>query len=134
MWWRLLAVLLWMCVLAYGTCSNDPFHFYLSAFHFHPHANFRDLLQLDFHFGSWKYTVSKLSHFFGFMIFEALLTRLLQRPRWSATIALVFGVGTELFQLYFGRDGRVYDMVIDALGVVVSYAFQKWNKRKGSEG
>lgn len=76
---------------------------------------------MDLHFSSPKYTLSKICHFLGFFIFDILLVRWLRRPVWTVVIAILFGVMTEIFQLYFGRDGRIYDMVIDSCGVVLSY-------------
>ncbi len=122
--------MLWSLVLFYGTCTVDPFHFYLSSFHFHTHARYRDLLMMDFHFRSPKYTISKICHFLGFFIFDILLVRWLHRPWLTLLIAICFGVTTEIFQLYFGRDGRLYDMVIDSGGAVLSFWLQRLAGRR----
>ncbi|GMA63453.1 VanZ family protein [Alicyclobacillus fastidiosus] len=122
---RLVWVIVWACVLAYFTCSVDPFHFHISYFHFTGRPHWRDLLLIDFHFLQPLYLISKIGHFCGFMIFDLLLFNLIRRSTPSACIAIALGIASELFQLGFGRDGRLYDMVIDALGVGVSVWLQK---------
>lgn len=76
---------------------------------------------MDIHLGSRSWLISKIGHFSGFFIFDALLFELLRKRNLAASFAILFGVSTELLQLCFARDGRLYDMVIDSLGVGLSY-------------
>lgn len=37
----------------------------------------------------------------------------------SILVSIAFALLTELLQLYFGRDGRLYDVAIDSAGVLL---------------
>lgn len=39
--------------------------------------------------------------------------------RMCIAFSVTFAVLTEVIQLYFGRDGRLYDIVIDSLGILL---------------
>ncbi|MNE90246.1 VanZ like family protein [compost metagenome] len=69
-----------------------------------------------------KYTelfiTRKIGHFVGFAIFAMLLYRINRSYIKSIVWSIAFAVSTEIFQLYFGRDGRIYDMVNDSAGIV----------------
>ncbi|WAH36740.1 VanZ family protein [Alicyclobacillus dauci] len=118
---------MWAIVLVYFTCSINPFHFRISELRFTGHPNLELILRFDLHPLRPMWTISKIGHYSGFLIFEYLLTRWLRHRRLSAAIAISFAILTELAQPFFFRDGRLYDMVIDSLGVLTFYL---WYRRK----
>ncbi|MCL6442903.1 MAG: VanZ family protein [Alicyclobacillus sp.] len=121
---HLLVVLIWACILGYFIFSAKPFSTHLSSFHFTTNIRWRKLLIMDLHFTSQKWCISKVGHFLGFLTLDVLLFQLCRRRDVSAWIAILFGISTEFSQLFFGRDGRLYDMIIDSLGVALSYYIQ----------
>ena len=60
----------------------------------------------------------KLGHFIGFAIMDFLLFNLLRSHKYSIGISIIFAFLTEFLQLFFGRDGRFYDLVIDSFGIL----------------
>ncbi|MFD1674200.1 VanZ family protein [Alicyclobacillus fodiniaquatilis] len=121
---RVFFVVAWAFVLFYFTCSLDPFTLHISGFHFQPHPHFKSLLKLDLHPLHPFWLIQKIGHFSGFLIMDALLVKLFRRRNAAAIVTVLFAITTEIFQLYFMRDGRLYDMVIDSLGVALSYFLQ----------
>lgn len=71
------------------------------------------------------FIIVKTGHFIGFAIFDYLLYRWLKNHKWSMLISITFALMTEILQLYFGRDGRLYDLVIDSLGILTVYFILK---------
>ena len=63
--------------------------------------------------------IVKTGHFIGFAIFDFLLFN--WKKNHKVAIAVVFALTTEVFQLFMGRDGRLYDLMIDSLGVITIY-------------
>ena len=60
----------------------------------------------------------KLGHFVGFAIMDFLLFNLLRSHKYSIVLSITFAFFTEFLQLFFGRDGRFYDLVIDSFGIL----------------
>ncbi|MEH7074906.1 VanZ family protein [Neobacillus drentensis] len=60
----------------------------------------------------------KLGHFIGFAIMDYLLFNLLRNHKYSIGLSTIFAFLTEFLQLFFDRDGRFYDLVIDSLGII----------------
>ncbi|MBT2736708.1 VanZ family protein [Bacillus sp. ISL-7] len=72
----------------------------------------------------------KLGHFIGFGIMDFLLFNLLRSHKYSIGISITFAFLTEFLQLFFGRDGRFYDLVIDSFGILsVFFSLKRFNIR-----
>ncbi|MEH7119234.1 VanZ family protein [Neobacillus vireti] len=97
---------------------------YLSFF------NFYDISKIHQYF-----IVVKLGHFLGFLILDLLLFNWLKNHQKALVVSLIYALLTEVLQLYFGRDGRLYDLMIDSLGVAVVYFSSKGHlvKRNSTE-
>lgn len=114
-------IIFWAVVLFVFTCASDS-GFWVSgsipSFHLSDLPDFHNLLKLDMRYTS-TFITRKIGHFSGF----AVLAILFYRRNKSLGRSILFGVGyallTELLQLYFGRDGRLYDVAIDSAGVVI---------------
>jgi VanZ family protein len=65
--------------------------------------------------------LSKIGHFSGFFILDCLLLNLFRERKVSLLLSILFAIVTELAQLFVGRDGRIYDMVIDSSGALLAY-------------
>ncbi|NHC41850.1 VanZ family protein [Bacillus sp. MM2020_1] len=72
-----------------------------------------------------EYVKVKLGHFMGFAIMDILLFSLLKKHKYSIGISIVFAFLTEFLQLFFGRDGRFYDLLIDSFGVLTVFLILK---------
>ncbi|MED1471295.1 VanZ family protein [Bacillus salipaludis] len=72
----------------------------------------------------------KLGHFIGFAIMDLLIYILFKNHRASIGISVAFAFFTEFFQLYWGRDGRLYDLGIDTLGILTVYFIIKTLNRE----
>jgi hypothetical protein len=65
--------------------------------------------------------IVKLGHFVGFAIMDLLLFNVIKNHKAAAIVSIVFAFLTEFLQLFFGRDGRLYDVIIDSLGIFSVY-------------
>lgn len=79
----------------------------------------------DFRLFHQEYVIVKFGHFVGFAIMDLLLFYLIKSHKYSIGISIIFALLTEFFQLFFGRDGRLYDFIIDSLGVLFVYFILK---------
>jgi hypothetical protein len=91
-------------------------------FDINPHPHFMDLLIFqDFEFADSIFWIAKAAHFLGFAIFDGLLFLLIKNKNVTLCCSIAFAIFTEVLQLYFHRDGRIYDMMIDSLGACLMY-------------
>jgi VanZ family protein len=67
----------------------------------------------------------KFGHFIGFAIMDILLFNIFRSHRYAIGISIIFAFLTEFLQLFFGRDGRLYDLAIDSFGVLSVYILLK---------
>jgi hypothetical protein len=129
---KLLLVIIWGCILALNTWTDnlgdllrlqsigfkwDSSPHYLSFF------NFLDITRIHHDF-----VIVKTGHFIGFAIFDFLLFNWKKDHKAAIVIAFVFALTTEVLQLFLGRDGRLYDVIIDSLGIITVYFLLKFNK------
>ena len=121
-----LAIAAWAAILFVFTCTDSLtalMNHEVMQFHWTWQIHLRDLLVTnDAHLLSAYWLFIKAGHFSGFAVLDVLLTQLLRRSRSAAWLTILFAISTELLQLGFGRDGRLYDMGIDTLGVL----FVQW--------
>lgn len=117
---RIIILAIWGVALLVFTCAADS-NFWvtgtLPTFRFAASPDFHNLLKLDW-MNSPAYIIRKIGHFMGFLMFGVLLFTVLKKYIASILYSVAFAVSTEIFQLYFGRDGRLYDVVIDSAGII----------------
>ncbi|WP_219833926.1 VanZ family protein [Paenibacillus sp. R14(2021)] len=115
----------WAVLLAILTCTDSLRQLYFTHdihFDWNPSPDYGALWSWsDINLIHKYWIVIKFGHFTGFLIMEALLYQLIRNGRVSACIAAGFAVLTEILQLYFYRDGRVYDILIDTAGIMTFY-------------
>lgn len=119
-----LLVFLWAAAIIVATCNNDAHAFLFDRiidFSFNPSPDLADLLIFnDIDFTDSFYFIQKTGHFLSFALLYVLLFIWLRKRLWAASIAVAFAVLTEILQLYFERDGRLFDAFIDSLGVLLA--------------
>jgi hypothetical protein len=123
---RLSLLLIWVFIMLsfiwthdlHGALYSEHFHF-----DFNPQPHFKDLLiYQDINIWSSFWWVAKLSHFFSFAIFDGLLFLLVKNKNVTLCSSVAFAIFTEVIQLYFYRDGRIYDIMIDSFGAYLMYS------------
>lgn len=127
---KVLSVIVWGLLLFVFTCTanlDELFHHYVLRFHWVSHPDFTDLFILtDAKFTSAHYLFQKTGHFLGFAVLAALLMNALGSRKKAFILTFLFAVLTEILQLYFVRDGRLLDMVIDSVGIALAlYIYDK---------
>jgi len=133
---RIAAGILWAAVLFVCTCTVS-FKLLLTNlfvhFLFNPHPNWSDLLIVsDFGIHSSSYLLQKVGHFLGFFILSILLTDG-GKKRSGLYWCMGYALATEILQLHFYRDGRLYDVVIDSAGIWLAYFLCKMTTAKGPQ-
>jgi hypothetical protein len=71
----------------------------------------------------------KFGHFTGFGIMNLFLYNWTKNYKLALIVSIFYAFFTEFLQLFFGRDGRLYDLIIDSLGIITVYYLLK-AKRK----
>lgn len=117
---RLIAILAWCILLFLGTCVKD-IRYILTDFQFviNLHPEWSEFLHKD-NYRSTSYLIQKLGHFGGFFVLSALASNF-GRYKSGLVLAIGYGIFTELIQPFFSRDGRIFDMFIDAAGAILAY-------------
>ncbi|TWD98883.1 VanZ like protein [Neobacillus bataviensis] len=124
-----LLIVLWGLFLLLNTWTESIEKLmYLHTFGFRwvPHPDFLSFFIFnDITLVHSEFIKVKSGHFIGFAILDFLIFTLIKNHKYSIGIALVFAFITEFFQLFFGRDGRFYDLIIDSLGIFSVYFLTK---------
>ncbi|SDD99984.1 VanZ like family protein [Bhargavaea beijingensis] len=126
--------LLWAALIVIATCTSDPRAFLYErevSFHLESEPNLYDLLILsDIHFESDFYLLQKIGHFLSFGVLYGLLVTWIKRPGLVFVLCGIFALFTEVLQLFFGRSGRLFDVGIDLMGVILAYQLCKYVNRQ----
>lgn len=123
---KLIAIIIWGLVLCLNTWTESLekfIDFQSIGFQWDPSPNFLEFFNFyDLTLIHRNFVIVKLGHFMGFAVMDVLIYSLLKSHRRSVAISIIFALFTEVLQLFFGRDGRFYDLCIDSLGVLSVYA------------
>ena len=124
LFFRILTVF-WALIILVGSCTSDPQLFIYNQyvnFNFQSGPNIFDLfITKDFQVSSTFFLFQKIGHLAGFALLFFLLFNWIKRYKVTFVLCLMFAFLTEFLQLYFNRNGRLYDVGIDALGMVLGY-------------
>jgi VanZ family protein len=69
--------------------------------------------------GGWDVLLRKLAHITEYAVLAFLLRRALSAP-WAFAAAVLYAISDEIHQSFVrGREGRLRDVLIDAVGIVL---------------
>lgn len=132
---KIVCLIVWLVVLFSYTCTKDLDKIILfQSVHFawNPHPRFSDLLKMrGFKYEQEHFLFIKAGHFCGFGILDFLLFYLIKKKKTCLFLSIGFGAFTEILQLYFYRDGRLFDIAIDSAGALLMFfLIGKYQKTK----
>jgi VanZ family protein len=120
---RVLLVLVWAAVIFVLTCTSSfrgLVEFGVVRFVWDSQPVFDQFLESLPGRISTDFLLQKLGHIGAFFILTSLLQTKL-KPRWvSLIIAAAYAGLTEILQLFFTRDGRLFDIGFDMIGVMLA--------------
>ncbi|MFC4800199.1 VanZ family protein [Neobacillus sp. GCM10023253] len=132
---RVLLILLCAGAIFVSTCtySFDQFiQFGEIRFKWERHPNLSVFLEpLPSHL-SGDFLLQKVGHFSAFFILTLLLQSRFQAKGVALILAISYGVFTEILQLYFNRDGRLFDIGFDSAGVFIALFVSSFIPRQQS--
>jgi VanZ family protein len=79
--------------------------------------------------GIWDLVLRKFAHMTEYAILAALLVRALRQPGWAVALGIAYSISDEVHQSFIsGRHGSPFDVLIDAIGVIVGavLAARRW--------
>ncbi|MFP5113780.1 VanZ family protein [Bacillaceae bacterium C204] len=116
-------ILLWALAIFIFTCTASFSGLIESGevrFEWNSHPNFFELispLPLDL---SRDFLLQKCGHVLAFLILTILLQSKFHYKAVTLFLAICFASLTEILQLYFTRDGRIFDIAIDLIGILIA--------------
>lgn len=122
-----LLTLMWATFIVVAACTSDAHAFlYEQAIHFtfETTPNYEDLLIVsDIHLTKEFYLIQKAGHMltFGVMYFFHLLW--IRKAGTAFVLTGIFAGFSEVLQLYFNRNGRLFDIGVDMTGIFFAYVF-----------
>ncbi|MEH7504339.1 VanZ family protein [Neobacillus drentensis] len=120
---RGLFILLWAAAIIILTCTASLTDFLESGavrFVWVNQPNFSELLSplpLEL---SRDFLLQKCGHVFAFLILTLLLQSKFTSKAFILILAISFASLTEILQLYFTRDGRIFDIGFDLIGILLA--------------
>ncbi|MFC0213221.1 VanZ family protein [Paenibacillus chartarius] len=125
MTFRIALALIWCAVIAVFTSTFNLellLQHRIVLFIFNPHPNLGDFFVMsDLRKIHPDWVTVKIGHFIAFGIMNLLLYNVFRKNAYAIAGSLLFAFATEWIQLYFNRDGRFYDIIIDLCGIVTAY-------------
>lgn len=67
------------------------------------------------------YLIQKSGHIFSFGILYVLVFNWLNTHFKALWICIVFAISSEIIQLFFQRNGRLFDVGVDLIGIFLAY-------------
>lgn len=124
----------WIFFILLSVCTESFSDMVMSqtvAFHFHPHPDLYQFLDMDFtQLTTPEAVIQKIGHAFSFFVLTYLLWKQWSCIKWASAGAFVFAVFTEIIQLFFSRNGCIRDVLIDSVGIALFLGLFVIAKRK----
>jgi hypothetical protein len=131
---KIFMILIWAIFLSINTWTKDLeslLDFQYIGFIWDPSPNFWSFFYFnDITLIHPAFILVKMGHFIGFAVMDLLIFNLIRNHKVSIGISVTYAFLTEFLQLFWGRDGRLYDLLIDTLGVLTVYFLIKTLKRQ----
>lgn len=125
MHFKIFLVIFWAAgILVVMTTSNAEAFLYNQILHYELDLspNFIDLFRLnDVALTDNFYLIQKLGHLFSFGILYMLLYNWLHTHSKALWYCIAFAISSEIIQLFFERNGRIFDMGVDFIGILLAY-------------
>ncbi|QBP41827.1 VanZ family protein [Paenisporosarcina antarctica] len=122
-------LIIWAIFILMAGCTSDAHAFLydqLVSFNMNLTPNYRDLLiTSDIHFSNEFYVIQKIGHIVAFGLLYFLVLTTIKRFGISIILCSVYAVFTEVLQLHFNRNGRLFDVGVDLLGILLAYFLYK---------
>lgn len=126
-------IFFWAIFLSINTWTKDLeslLDFHYVGFVWDPSPNFWSFFYFyDINLIHPDFMFIKTGHFIGFAIMDLLIYNLIRSHKVSIGVSVTFAFGTEFLQLFWGRDGRLYDLLIDTFGILTVYFLIKTLKK-----
>lgn len=120
-----LLTLLWATFIVIAACTSDAHAFlYEQAIHFTLNTTpyYKDLLIVsDIHLKSEFYLIQKAGHMVAFGMMYFFLISWVRKVGIAFAVTGLFAVFSEVLQLYFNRNGRLFDIGVDMTGILFAY-------------
>ena len=118
-------LVVWAVIILIAGCTSDAHAFLFEqvvAFNVEMAPNFRDLLITnDIHITNEFYVIQKIGHISAFGVLFFFMLNWIKRVKITLLLCATFAFMTEVLQLFFSRNGRLYDVGIDMVGILLSY-------------
>ena len=120
---------LWVIFIVVASCTSDAHAFLYEQvvqFHFELTPNFRDLLiTSDIHLTKEFYLIQKTGHMMTFGILYFLHLLWMKRAGTAFVLTGICAAFSEVLQLYFNRNGRLFDVGVDLVGITLAFILCK---------
>ncbi|WP_462410875.1 VanZ family protein [Neobacillus sp. Marseille-QA0830] len=119
-----IAIFLWMLLIFVLTCTasfSELITIGEVRFQWETHPQLADLFESMPHRLTNGFLRQKVGHILAFLVFTLLLQRKILSKFLIFIVATSYAAFTEVLQLFFTRDGRVFDIGFDLVGIVLAF-------------
>ncbi|WP_019412683.1 VanZ family protein [Paenisporosarcina sp. TG20] len=125
-----LLTFLWSLFIVIAACTSDAYIFMFDQvvkFSFITDPTFSDLLiTSDINPSNEFYLIQKTGHIISFGILYILHLLWMKRAGIAFISTCIFAAFSEVLQLYFNRNGRLFDVGIDIFGILLTFIICKF--------
>ena len=122
-----LLTFLWATFIVIAACTSDAHAFLYEQviqFHFESAPSYVDLLIVsDIHLNKEFYLIQKTGHMITFGVLYIFHLLWLKHSGTAFVLTGIFAAFSEVLQLYFNRNGRLFDIGVDLVGIFIAYLF-----------
>lgn len=120
-----LLLFFWIVTILVAGCTADAQAFLYEqaiSFHLDLSPNLKDLLIThDIHLHKEFYIIQKVGHISAFGLLYFLLLATIKRLGHAFILCSLFAFSTEILQLFFHRNGRLFDVGVDLIGILIAF-------------
>lgn len=122
------ALAVWLILLFVFTCTESTKELYYNhsvGFQWESSPVLADMLENSLQAEPF-FIMQKVGHVSMFVVLFLLLHSTFRSRSAAFWLSLLCAGGSEVLQLYFGRDGRIHDIFIDSIGIGIGWLLVKW--------
>ncbi|WKA53876.1 VanZ family protein [Planococcus shixiaomingii] len=125
MYRKFIYVIMWATVVLAVMCTSDAQAFLFNQelhYTFNWTPRFSEMLMLsDVGLTDSFYLIQKAGHIISFGILYMLVFNWLKKPNKAFVLCVAFALFSEVLQLFFQRNGRLFDIGVDLIGIFLAY-------------